>query len=150
MVPRTVIDDFLAQKSLAIVGVSRDGQGFGNAACAELAGKGYTLHIVHPEVEQIGGRPCAHSLREVADRVGGVVLVTPPAQTEKLVQEAAALGIRRVWMQQGAESEAAIRYCEEHGIAAVHHQCILMFAEPAAWFHRAHRWVRNISGELPQ
>lgn len=149
-VSRAVIDDFLAQKSLAVVGVSRNGEGFGNVVRKELSEKGYHLTIVHPEADKIGDQPCAHSLAEVAGRVDGLVLVTPPAQTERLVQEAASLGIRRVWMQQGAESPAAIEACERNGIAAVHNECILMFAEPAAWFHRAHRWARGTFGELPE
>lgn len=147
---RDVIDDFLAQKSLALVGVSRDGQtGFGNAVRRELAEKGYHLHVVHPEADRIGDVPCAHALAEVAGEVGGVVLVTPPAETEKLVREAVALGVRRVWMQQGAESADAIAFCEREGVAVVHGECILMFAEPTAWFHRAHRWARGVFGELP-
>lgn len=147
---RETIDDFLAQRSLALVGVSRDGRtGFGNAVRKELSEKGYTLYVVHPEADRIADAPCAHSLAEVAPRVGGVVLVTPPAQTAKLVEEAAAAGIRRVWMQQGAESDEAIAACDRHGIAVVHHECILMFAEPTAWFHRAHRWARGAFGELP-
>lgn len=146
MTPRTIIDDFLGQKSLALVGVSRSGAGFGNTIRAALAERGYTLFLVHPEAETIAGQPCFHELRDVADQVGGVILVTPPAETEKLVRDAAACGIPRVFMQQGAESDDAIRYCEAHGIAVVHHECILMFAEPTAWIHRAHRWIRGISG----
>lgn len=150
MVPRALIDDFLAQKSLALVGVSRNGEGFGNTVRKELAGKGYELFVIHPDVERIGEQACVRSLAEVADRVGGVVLVTPPEQTRALVEECAGLGIRRVWIQQGAESAEAIRFCEEHGVSAVHHACILMFAEPAAWFHRAHRWVADVTGSLPR
>jgi predicted CoA-binding protein len=89
------------------------------------------------------------SLADVADRVDGVVLVTPPAETEKLVEQVATLGLKRVWMQQGAESDRAIRLCEERGVAAVHHECVLMFAEPAHWLHRAHRWARGVAGHLP-
>lgn len=148
-VPRTVIDDFLAQKRLALVGVSHEpDKGFGNAVRKELSGKGYELVIVHPTAASIGGARCVRSLAE-AGTVDGVVLVTPPAETEKLVREAADLGIRRVWMQQGAESDAAIRTCEERGLEVVHHECVLMFAEPAAFFHRAHRWVRGVTGALP-
>jgi len=73
-----------------------------------------------------------------------------PAQAEQVVRDAAAAGIRRVWLQQGAESATAIRFCEEHGISAVHGECILMFAEPAAFSHRAHRWVWKLLGKLPR
>jgi len=53
-------------------------------------------------------------------------------------------------MQQGSESDAAVRYCREHGINLVSGACILMFAEPAAFFHRAHRWVWRMLGKLPK
>lgn len=150
-VSRHVIDDFLAQRSLALVGVRRNGRdGFGNSIRREMAAKGWALHVVHPEVDRVGDAPCAHTLAEVASAVGGVVLVTPPEETAKLVDEAAAAGIRRVWMQQGAESPEALARCAAHGIDAVYGECILMFAEPTSWFHRAHRWLRDVAGELPE
>ncbi len=150
-VPRHLIEDFLAQRSLALVGVSRNGRdGFGNTIRQEMAAKGWALHVVHPEVDRIGDAPCARTLAEVAPEVGGVVLVTPSAVTAKLVDEAAAVGIRRVWMQQGAESPEALARCAAHGIEAVHGECILMFAEPTSWLHRAHRWLRDAAGELPE
>ncbi len=150
-VSRDLIDEFLEQKNLALVGVRRDGErGFGNAVRKELAEKGYKLYIVHPEADHIGDQPCAHSLAEVADKVGGAIFVTPPEQTLKLVDEAAAAGIRRIWMQQGSESVAAVERCSELGIAVVHGECILMFSEPTAWLHRAHRWMRGAFGHLPE
>jgi predicted CoA-binding protein len=150
MVNRPVIDEFLSQKSLAIAGVSRDGGGFGNVALKELAAKGYDLHVVHPDVDTIAGRPTARRLADLAGKVGGVILVTPPAVTAGLVREAAGAGIRRVWIQQGAESADAIAFCEAQGMRVVHHECILMFAEPARWFHRAHRLVRGLFGHLSE
>jgi predicted CoA-binding protein len=149
MVTRATIDDFLAQKTLALVGVSRDGTGFGNAVRKELAAKGYTLLLVHPQADSVEGTRCARSVKEVADRVGGAILVTPPAVTGKLVREVADAGISRVWMQQGAESDEAVRFCEEHGVKVVHHQCILMFSEPAAFPHRLHRGLLRLFRRLP-
>ena len=149
-VSRAIIDDFLSQKSLALVGVSRSGAGFGNAVRKELGEKGYSLTLVHPEADAIDDQPCARSLAEVAGKVGGVVLVTPPEQTEQLVREAVRLGIPRVWIQQGAESPEAIQICQDNDVPVVHHECILMFAEPAGWIHRAHRWTRGAFGELPE
>lgn len=149
MSTRALVSDFVAQRTLAVVGVSRSGKKFGNAAYRELTAKGYTVHAVHPEAEAIEGAPCWPSLAALPKPVGGVVVVVPPAQTAQVVREARAAGIPRVWMQQGAESPEAIRYCEEHGIAVVHHECILMFAEPLGWFHRAHRGLWRLLGRLP-
>lgn len=149
MVTRAVIEEFLRHKHLALVGASRNGQGFGNFARKELQAQGYDLHLVHPEADAIEGRPCAHHLADVAEDVEGVILVTPPAQTEKLVEEAYDAGLRRVWIQQGAESEAAVKFCEERGMEVVHHECVLMFVEHPGVVHRAHRFLRKAFGHLP-
>jgi hypothetical protein len=81
--------------------------------------------------------------------VDGVILIVPPRQTEQLVREAFDAGIRRVWMQQGAESPAALQFCRDHGMTVIAGECLLMFAEPAEWIHRAHRWVWNKLDKLP-
>ncbi|MCX6546008.1 MAG: CoA-binding protein [Acidobacteria bacterium] len=149
MMSRKIVDEFLSQKTLALVGVSRNGEGFGNMVRKELAGKGYSVLLVHPEADLIAGAPCVRSLKDLATRVGGVILVTPPASTSTLVREAAEAGIRRIWIQQGAESPEAIQFCEQQGLAAVHGECILMFAEPTKWFHRIHRGINKVVGKLP-
>lgn len=150
MTTREAVDGFLAHKTLALVGASRRGRKFGNTVLKDLTQKGYEVIPVHPEVAEIDGVPCAPSLAKLPKRVGGVILVVPPSQTEKLVEEAAQAGIDRVWMQQGAESAAAVHFCGEHGIDEVHGECILMFAEPAGFIHRAHRWINKVCGKLPK
>ena len=142
------IDDFLAQRTLAVAGVSLSGKGFGNVVLKDLSAKGYTMLPVHPQAAEVGGVRAYHSLADLPDAVGGVVLVVPPAQTELLVREAKETGIERVWMQQGAESDDAIRFCENNGIEAIHGECIMMFAQPSG-VHRLHHWLRGIFGRLP-
>ena len=145
---KAAIDDFLSQQTLAVVGVSRSGKKFGNAASRELRTKGYRVIPVHPEAESIGGERCYPSLKELPEPVGGLLVVVPPAQTEQLVRQAAEAGIRRVWMQQGAESAAAIKYCQDQGMSVVHGECILMFAAPTGG-HKLHHWLWKLLGKLP-
>jgi Predicted CoA-binding protein len=120
------IVDFLAQRRLALAGASRGGGKYGNKVLADLTAKGYEVLPVHPAAAAIDGVRCFPSLADLPPGVGGLVLVVPPEQTERLVREAAAAGIPRVWMQPGAESEDAIRSCEEHGITAVWGECIMV------------------------
>lgn len=148
MVLKTVIDGFLAQETLALAGVSRSGGKFGNKVLRDLSGKGYKILPVHPEAVDVDGVRCYPSLADLPTAAGGLVLVVPPPQTERLVREAGEAGIGRVWMQPGAESEAAIRFCEERGIDVVHGECIMMFAQPKG-IHKAHRWLRGALGRLP-
>jgi len=150
MTTRAVVDEFLSQKTLALVGASRGGRKFGNAALRGLLANGYRVIPVHPEAAAIEGIPCAPSLATLPERVGGVVAVVPPAQTEKVVRDAREAGIRRVWMQQGAESPAALRYCEENGLTAIHGQCVLMFLGRGSWIHSFHRRLLGLFGRLPR
>ena len=150
MTSRAAVDEFLAQKTLALVGVSRGGKGFGNTVLKTLRKHGREVLPVHPEVRDIGEVPCFRAVADLPPRVGGLVLVVPPAQTEKLVAEAAAAGIRRVWMQQGAESPAALAFCAANGVTAIHGECILMFAEPAGRIHRLHRGINRLLRRLPK
>ncbi|MCJ7503046.1 MAG: CoA-binding protein [Acidobacteriia bacterium] len=150
MTSKAAVADFVSQRKLAVVGVSRKKMKFGNLAFRELKRKGYKLFPVHPHAEQLEGERCSASLAALPEPVDGLLVIVPPAQAEQVVREAAAAGIRRVWLQQGAGSAAAIRFCAENGISLVHGECILMFAEPAAFYHRAHRWVWKLLGKLPR
>jgi uncharacterized protein len=147
---RAQIRAFLASKTLAVVGASRDRQKFGNAVFRQLRAKGYKVYPVNPNAEMIDEERCYPTLSALPEPVDGIVVVVPPAQTEQTVRQARDAGVHRVWMQNGAESELATRFCEEHSMSVVHHECILMFAEPAPFFHRMHRWVRGVAGGLPK
>jgi hypothetical protein len=101
-------------------------------------------------METCDGDRCYPSLTALPERPGAAVIVVPPAQTEAVVRDAAAAGIKQVWMQQGAESPAAIQFCQENGISEVHGECILMFASGRSFPHIAHRWVWGLLGKLPK
>lgn len=148
MSEKEVVEDLLKQPTWAVVGVSRSGKKFGNAATRELRRKGYRVIPVHPEADAVDGERCYRSLSELPEQVGALLLVVPPTETEKVVREAAEAGIQRVWMQQGAESEAAIRYCTDQRIRVVHGECILMFAQPSG-VHKLHHWLWGLLGRLP-
>jgi predicted CoA-binding protein len=146
---RAEIYEFLGQRSLAVAGASRSGKKMGNAILKALKEKGYKVFPIHPEAESLDGTQCYHSLESLPEKVGGIVLCLPPIQTEKVLTEVHAAGINRVWMQQGAESYAALRFCEKNGIKVVHNQCILMFIEPVESIHKIHRWIWKLLGKYP-
>ena len=151
MASKHQIDEFLAQKTLAIAGVSRSGKKFGNTILKDLTRLGYRLLPIHPEAATVGDVPAFPSFAALPEPVGGVIIVVPPAQAENVVREAAAHGIRRVWLQQGAESAKAIAFCREQGMNVVHGQCVLMYPKPTtSWFHSAHRWIWEVIGLTPK
>ena len=149
---RTPGDESRAEKHagtrVAIVGVSRTGRKFGNSACRVLREKGYRVYPIHRTAARIDGVTCFSRLADLPEPVGGILIVVPPLDAVPVIREAAAAGIRRVWLQQGAESPEALRVCEQFGMDGVSGECVLMFAHPAG-IHRAHQIVRRMCGALP-
>jgi len=150
MTSKQVVSDFISQKSLAVVGVSRGGNKFGNTAYRELKSRGYQVYPIHPSAETLEGDRAYANLQALPVRVGGVVTSVPPASTIQVVNDAKGAGIPRIWMQQGSESPEAVRLCQEYGIEVVTGECILMFAEPVRSGHRLHRFVKGLFGGLPK
>ena len=146
---KKVIEDFIAQKKIAVVGVSRKKTKFGNAIYKELKQKGYNVFPINPHMNTFEGDTCYPDLLSLPEKVDAVIINVPPAQTEKVVREAKQAGINKVWLQQGSQSESAIKFCEENEFDCVSNECILMFAQPSAFIHRAHRWVWGVLGKLP-
>ena len=147
MTTKIAVQDFLSQKVLAVAGASRDAKKFGYAVYKDLKTKGYTVYPINPKAETIDGDKCYPALADLPEKPGGVVIVTPSGQCEQMVRQAAQAGIPRVWLQQGAETPAAIQFCQQNGIAAITGECIFMYSEPTAWFHRAHRFVNALVGK---
>ena len=148
MASKASIDAFLAEPAIAVVGVSRSGKGFGNFAARELRRKGYRVYPVNPEADLIDGERCFRSLSGLPEPVRAVLVVVPPERALGVVREAAAAGIRRVWLQQGSQSPQVILVCSELGLETVAGECILMFAQPTG-VHKAHNWIWGWLGKLP-
>lgn len=144
------IDDFLAQRKLAVVGVSRDGKNFGWIILNDLRKRGYKVYPVNPNAEIVNNEKCYPDLINLPEKVDGAVLTVKPGIAAKIVNDALTAGVKKLWMQQGSESEDAIRLCEANGITEIHSECILMFASPTAVHHRMHRWVWRVIGRFPQ
>lgn len=150
MVTASAIEDFVSHNKIAVVGASRDTKKFGHMAYKTLKSKGYSPVPVNSNTDQILGDKCYPDLKSLPEKVDGVVVVVPPEKTEAVVKEAIENGIKRIWLQQGAESDQAIKYCTDHGVEVIHGQCIMMFAKPISFPHSFHRFFVNLFGKLPK
>ncbi len=150
MTSRAQIDEFLGQKTLAFVGISRSRGQFANSAFRELRRAGYRLFPVHPEMTTFEGVPCHRTLADLTEPVDGLVAMVAPERAEAVAREAAAAHIPRIWFQQQASSDAAVRACASLGVAEVHDQCILMFLAGTGFPHRMHRGFLRLFGRLPK
>jgi len=97
MTTKAAIEQFLALKVLVVAGASRDTKKFGYAVYRDLKDKGFTVYPVNPNAQTIDGERCYPTLAALPGVPEGLVIVTPPAQTEQLVRDAAQAGIRHIW-----------------------------------------------------
>ncbi len=143
------VEKIINQKLFAVYGVSRSGKKFGNAVYSELKKKGYRVFPINPNAAEINGERCYASLKELPEKPGALILCVKPEETEKVVREAAETRIENIWMQQGSESEDAIKFCKENNINEVHKVCFLMFAQPVESIHKFHRFINKVFHKLP-
>ena len=121
------IKAFLEKRNVfAVVGASRDPQKYGYQVYRDLKNAGYKVYPVNPNAQEVLGDKCYPSLEELPERPDVVVVVVPPQVTEQIVKACKEMGIRKVWMQPGSESEEAVRYCEESGLEVIYDMCIMV------------------------
>lgn len=146
MPSREIIDRFLAQPHVAVVGVSRDPKDFSRSVYRHLREGGRTLYPVNPAAagQIIEGDTCVASLREITGPVDGVLVMVPAAKADGVVAEAVEAGVRRVWLHrgggQGAVSPEAVERCRAAGVEVVDGACPFMFDAPVKGVHRFHRF----------
>ncbi len=116
---RAQIDQFLQSPAYAVVGASEDPRKYGHKVFAAYLRHGRTAYPVHPTAAAILGRTAYPSLAALPERVEAVSIITPPAITERVVEEAIAAGVRRVWMQPGAESPRAVERARSAGLSVI-------------------------------
>lgn len=117
------IDAFLAGSPHAVVGASTDRRKYGNKVLRTYVQNGRPVYAVNPrEVERDGieGVQTVATLAELPEPVHGISIITPPAVTERIAEDAIAAGIAHLWMQPGAESASAIARAEAAGLSVIH------------------------------
>lgn len=122
-----LIADFAGRRVWAVVGASENTAKYGNQVFRSLHRSGYTVYPVNPNGGELEGVPMYPTLASLPQMPDVVNLVVPSQVTEQIVREANALGLARIWMQPGAESEAAITYCHEHDMQLVYDACAMVY-----------------------
>ncbi len=113
------IATFLAAEAFGVVGASSDRNKYGNKVLRCYLQNIRTAIPVNPKASTIEGIETAASVAELPDGVDSISIITPPAVTIKVIEEALARGIKNVWMQPGAESHAAVTLAEDNGLNVI-------------------------------
>jgi uncharacterized protein len=144
------IEQFIAQRHIAVAGISRNPRKFGNAIFKELKKQGYALYPISQHLTEFEGDNCYPDIASLPVEVSGIVINTKPEQTEILLKQAREKGINNIWLQQGASNARTIAGTPNNNDNIITGQCILMFAHPTHFMHRAHLFVNKFIGKYPR
>jgi predicted CoA-binding protein len=147
------VEEFLALRRIAMVGVSRSPEDFSRKLFREMCERGYDMVPVNLVAEEIEGRECFQCLQVVKPAVEGVLVMTPFFETIRVVEDCADAGVRRVWIYRaggrGAVSQEAVQFCQQNDIRVVDGHCPFMFLPKAAFPHRAHGFFLKLVHRYP-
>lgn len=146
------VQDFLAQKRIAVSGLSRTKDSGAGAVYLKLRSQGYDVFPVHPTAEALHGDTCYSNLGAIPGGVDAVFIMNSPDITEEIVDEALGLGIKHVWMHNNtfmgsSVSDAAVDRCRKSDVNVISVGCPMMFLEPD-FFHSCMRWMIRVTGRM--
>ncbi len=119
--------NFLDKKNkIAVVGVSANPQKWGSKIYSELKSTDYCVYAVNPKHKKIGLDNCYPNLETLPKNPDVVIIVVPSNITEQVVKQCKKLGIKKIWMQPGSESEKAVKFCKDHKIELVYNACFVV------------------------
>jgi predicted CoA-binding protein len=122
-----LIMEFLDKENVfAVVGASRDPEKYGHQVFKDLRNAGYKVYCVNPNADEVMRVKCHPNIEALPEKPDVVDIVVPPKITEQIVRSCKKLGIMKVWMQPGSESEETIQFCRENGIDVVHGVCVMV------------------------
>jgi predicted CoA-binding protein len=136
-----LVEDFLAQKRIAVVGVSNTRDSGCNLVYSSFKAQGYQVSAVNPNLSTFKGDPCYPDLKSIPETPDAVFILSNPKVTEQIVQQCIDLGVKHVWMHclmgtrpglgvgTSSVSQQAVQLCRQNGIAVIPGACPLQFSK---------------------
>lgn len=150
---REAADEFLAQRRIAVAGVSRDSKQPANLVYRRLRDTDHEVFAVNPNAEEVEGDRAFSTVAAIPGGLDGVVIVTTPQAAESVAADCVQAGMPRVWLHRGlgpgSISENAIAHLREHGVSVIPGGCPNMFGATSDRGHRCLRVMLQLSGKIP-
>jgi len=137
-----LVQNFLAQKRIAVVGVSDKRETGCNLAYRNFKKNRYQVFAVNPRIAAYEGAPCYPDLKSVPEKPDAVFILASPKVTDQIVQQCVELGIKHVWMHcmmgtkpglaagMTSVSQEAVALCRANGIEVIPGSCPNQFLKP--------------------
>ena len=137
-----LVQGFLGQKKIAVVGVSDKRDTGCNLNYKKFKESGYKVYAVNPRISTFEGDPCYADLKSIPEKPDAVFILASPKVTEQIVQQCVDLQIKHVWMHcmmgtkpglaagMTSVSQPAVEMCKTNGITVIPGACPNQFLNP--------------------
>lgn len=150
----TMVQDFLSQKRIAVVGVSDKRETGCNLAYTKFKDAGYEVFAVNPRIASFQGDACYPDLASLPTKPDAIFILANPKVTDEIIQQCVQLGIKHVWMHcmMGTKpglaasitsvSPSAVDVCNAKGITVIPGSCPNQYLNPDGF----HKFMRGLFG----
>ncbi|MFZ7113225.1 MAG: CoA-binding protein [Desulfatiglandales bacterium] len=119
----TIKEVLLKCRKIAVVGLSPKEYRDSHRVAKYLIEKGYDIVPVNPGRNQILGRPCYRTLKDIPLKVDMVDIFLSPSRVPPVVDQAIEIGVPVLWMQLGVFHERAAQKARKAGITVIVEKC---------------------------
>lgn len=121
------IERFLDGSPHAVVGASQDRSKYGNKVLRAYQQTSRPVYPVNPRANLIEGLTAYPDLTALPETVHGISVIVPPVVALAVIDQAANLGIRHIWLQPGSEDDAVLARAQALGLELIAQgPCILV------------------------
>ena len=110
--------------TIAVVGLSPNPERPSFCVARAMQGHDYRIVPVRPLVREVLGEPAYADLESIPFKVDMVDVFRAPEHVPAIVESCIALGIQRLWLQDGVIHEEAAQRAQAAGITVVMNRCI--------------------------
>jgi predicted CoA-binding protein len=118
----TILDEC---RTIAVVGLSSNPTRPSHGVAAYMQRAGYSFIPVNPNESEVFGKRSYASLGDVPETIDLVDVFRRSEEAGGVVDEAIALGVKAVWLQEGVIDESAAKRAQEAGLLVVMDRCWL-------------------------
>jgi predicted CoA-binding protein len=118
---RRILND---HRVIAVVGLSANWYRPSYFAAKYMLDHGYRVIPVNPAYQEVLGRKCYPTLRDVPEKIGIVDCFRKSDEIMPIAEDAIAIGARVLWMQIGVINEAAAALARNAGLDVVMNRCV--------------------------
>lgn len=120
-----IVDILHNLKKIAIVGISPKESRDSNKVARYLIEQGYDIVPVNTGQREILGKTCFKTLKDIPFRIDMADLFINPTRVPAVVDQAIAIGVRAIWMQEGVVHNDSASKARKAGIKVIMNMCIM-------------------------